>query len=392
MKRRKAEVKVKTGLDVLVEEDFRRIRGRTIGIVANQASTTRELTHIVEEARRKGRCNVEIVFSPEHGFAGAIACGEKITGEYYDLDYNIRVFSLYGDTYKPPIELLEKLDALVFDLQDVGVRWYTYTSTLYYCIEACSEAGIPIYVLDRPNPITGEIIEGPILNYKYKSFVGIAEVPVRYGLTIGELALLINDKYNLKADLQVVTMKNWKRDYWFSDTGLIWIPPSPNMPTPETATVYPGTTLLEGTNISEGRGTTKPFELVGAPWIKARKLAEKLNASGISGVIFRPAYFKPSTSKYAGELCGGVQVHVTDKEEFRAFEAGVHIICAVKDLYPDKLRWIKRAGVYFIDQLAGTNKLREMVDSGADPWEIIDELERDLDNFVIEREKYLVYF
>jgi len=390
--RRKAEVKVKTGLDILVEEDFRRIRGYTIGVVANQASTTRNLTHLVEEAKKKRRCNLEIVFSPEHGFLGERPCGEKIAGEYYDLDYNVRVFSLYGESFKPPIELLEKLDALIFDLQDVGVRWYTYTSTLYYCIEACGEAKTPIYVLDRPNPITGEVIEGPILNPKYKSFVGIAEVPVRYGLTIGELALLLNDKYNLKADLQVVTMKNWKRDYWFKDTGLPWILPSPNMPTPETALVYPGTALLEGTNISEGRGTTKPFELIGAPWIKASKLAKELNARGLAGVMFRPAYFRPSTSKYAGELCGGVQVHVVDREEFRAFEVGVHIICAIRNLYEDKLRWIRRGPIYFIDQLAGTNKLREMVDSGVDAWEIVDKLERELDKYVIEREKYLLYF
>lgn len=391
----KKKRKVETGLDKLVKEDFRIIRGQKIGIVANQTSVTCNLTHIIDEAKKRGRCQVEIVFSPEHGFTGEKPEAHKIKGKYYNDEYDIEIFSLYGETYQPPKEILEELDALIFDLQDIGVRWYTYISTLYYCIKACSEAQKPIYILDRPNPLNGEIIEGPILKPEFKSFVGIAEIPVRYGMTIGELALLLNDKYALNAKLQVISMENWKRDYWFEDTNLIWIPTSPNIPTPETAIIYVGTALIEGTNISEGRGTSNPFKVIGAPWIKARKLAEELNRQSLSGVKFRPTYFIPYTSKHKNQVCGGIQVHITDKEDLRPFEIGIHILSTIKKMYPDKFEWIKHVRneeeKYFIDLLAGTDKLRKMIDENEDPWQILYELEKDLDRYVIEREKYLIY-
>lgn len=391
----KGKTKVKTGLDILVREDFRRIRGLKIGIVANQTSVTSELTHIIDEAKRRGRCQVKIVFSPEHGFTGEKPDAHKIKGIHHNEEYDVDIFSLYGETYEPPREIIEELDALIFDLQDVGVRWYTYISTLYYCIKACSKTGKSIYVLDRPNPLNGEIIEGPILKPEFKSFVGIAEIPVRYGMTIGELALLLNEKYSLKAPLNIISMENWKRDYWFEDTNLIWIPTSPNMPTPETVIIYVGTALIEGTNISEGRGTPNPFKVIGAPWIKAKKLAEELNREGLSGVKFRPTYFIPYTSKHKNQVCGGIQIHIADKEELRPFEVGIHILSTIKKMYPNKFEWLKRVRngeeKYFIDHLAGTDKLRKMIDGEEDPWQILDELERDLDRYVIEREKYLIY-
>lgn len=392
MKRR---VRVKTGLDMLVEEDFRRIRGLKVGIVANQTSVTSELTHIIDEARRMGRCKVEIVFSPEHGFTGEKPNAHRVEGIQYNEEYNVNVFSLYGETLQPPREILERLDALIFDLQDVGVRWYTYISTLYYCLMACGKAEKPIYILDRPNPLNGEVIEGPILKPEFKSFIGIAEIPVRHGLTIGELALLMNEKNGLKADIQVVSMEEWKREYWFEDTGLAWIPTSPNIPTPETAITYAGIALMEGTNISEGRGTPNPFKIIGAPWINARKLAEELNRENLDGVKFTPTYFIPCSSKHKGETCRGVQIHVMERDNFKPFEVGVHILSKIGKLYKENLKWIKvkRNGEekYLMDLLSGTDKLRRMIDEEADPWEIMDELERDLDKYAIEREKYLIY-
>lgn len=387
----KEKPRVKTGLDILVKEDFRRIRGLKIGVVANQTSVTSQLTHIIDEARRRGRCRVEMVFSPEHGFTGEKPDAQKIKGIHHNKEYHVDVFSLYGETYKPPKEILERLDALIFDLQDVGVRWYTYTSTLYHCLKACGEAEKPIYILDRPNPINGEVVEGPILKPEFKSFVGTAEIPVRYGMTIGELALLLNEKYGLKAQLQVVSMENWRRDHWFEDTNLVWIPTSPNMPTPQTSIIYVGTALMEGTNISEGRGTANPFKVIGAPWIKAKKLAETMNRTGLSGVKFRPTHFIPCTSKYKNQPCSGVQIHITDKDDLRSFEVGIHILSTIRSMYPEKFEWLRRGEKYFIDLLAGTHKLRKMMDEGEDPWQILDELERDLDRYVIERERYLIY-
>ncbi len=383
-------MKVKTGLDVLVERKFRKLSGMKIGVVANQASVTSELRHLIEELK-KSRCQIEIVFTPEHGFTGAEEAGKKIYGEKVIEDYQVKAYSLYGESPEPPMKYLEEVDAIVFDLQDVGVRWYTYTSTLYYCIKACGKAGKPIYVLDRPNPIGGEVIEGPVLKSEFKSFIGVIEIPIRYGLTIGELANLMNEEHGLGAEVRVISMEGWKREYLFEDTGLQWVPPSPGMPTPKTALIYPGTALLEGTSISEGRGTALPFQLIGAPWINGRILAKHLNRQGLMGVLFRPAYFKPFKSKYAGELCRGVQIHVTNESDFRAFEVGVHILSAIKKLYPDKFEWLMINGKYYIDLLAGTDKLRQMIDEDEDPWNIVFELEKELEEFALKRERYLIY-
>ena len=331
--------RVKTGLDKLAEDNFQKIRGRKIGIVANQTSTTTQLTHIIDEARRRGRCEIKIVFSPEHGFTTSVKDGEKIIGEEYNPEYKVNIYSLYGETYRPPKEKLEEIEILLFDLQDVGTRWYTYISTLYYCIEACGRNHIPLIILDRPNPISGEILEGPILKREYRSFVGIAEIPIRYALTIGELANYFNKEYNLNAEIQLIPMENWSRDQWFRDTGLIWIPSSPNIPTPETAMIYPGTCLIEGTNVSEGRGTTNPFQIIGAPWIKPKKIAEELNKAGLPGVRFRPTIFTPRYQKYARETCGGIQIHITEREEARPFLIGVQILSTIRRLYPERLTW-----------------------------------------------------
>lgn len=380
--------RVKIGLEVLIEEEFSDLRGRSIGIVANQSSMTPQFTHIIDEARITGRCNVKRVFTPEHGFTATEV--KALGGSYYDDEYKVEMHSLYGVNYKPNRELMEDLDALIFDLQDVGVRWYTYISTLYYCLEACGENGLKIVVLDRPNPVTGEILEGPILEGEYRSFIGIAEIPVRYGLTIGELALYLNEKYNLKADLRVVSMEGWSRNLWFDQTGLPWILPSPNM-TLEATCVYVGSCLIEATNISEGRGTVKPFQIIGAPWIKPKNLSEELNKAGLEGVKFRPLIFKPNIGKYRGKLCGGVEIHVVDRGIFRPFLTGIQLISTVKRLYPEKFKWRKVKGRYLIDLLTGTNRVRRAIDEGEDSWAIVDEVEEELLKYAYEKEKYHLY-
>lgn len=377
--------RVKVGLEVYAEEEFKDVRNGSIAIVANQSSMTPQFTHIIDEARVKGKCKVKRVLTPEHGFKLVDACEER------DEEYDVELKSIYGESLKPNKADLEDVDALIFDLQDVGVRWYTYISTLYHCIEACGEYSKPIIVLDRPNPLTGEIVEGAILKTQYKSPIGIAEIPVRYGLTIGELATYLNEKYNLKAEVKVVAMEGWNRSLWFDQTGLPWMYTSPNMPTHETTQVYVGTCLIEGTNISEGRGTAKPFHIIGAPWIKGKKLAEELNRVGLTGVGFRPVAFKPWRGKYAGKICSGVEIHITDRESFRPFLTGIQVISTVKRLYPDKFRWRKVKGGYWIDMLVGDDRVRRGIDEGGDPWSIVDELEGELIKYAYEKENYHIY-
>ncbi|MCX8169428.1 MAG: DUF1343 domain-containing protein [Candidatus Methanomethylicia archaeon] len=379
--------RVKIGLEVLIEEEYEDLKGKNIGIVANQSSITPEFTHVIDEVKKSGKCNVKRVFSPEHGFKIV----DEILEYYHDDEYNVDIYSLHGLNYKPRKSHLEDLDVLIFDLQDVGARWYTYVSTLYYCLEACGEASVNIIVLDRPNPITGEIVEGPILESNYRSFVGIAEIPVRYGLTIGELAIYLNEKYNLKADLKVIAMNGWERSMWFNQTGLPWIQPSPNIPSSETTQIYIGTCLIEGTNLSEGRGTVKPFHFIGAPWIKSKILAEELNKTGLIGVGFRPLNFKPTSGKYKGRICGGIEIHITDVNTFRPFLTGLQIIHTIKKLYLDKFRWRKIKGKYWFDMLVGNNWIRKTIDEGGDPWSIVDEIEDKLVKYVYEKENYHIY-
>lgn len=355
---------VKTGLDRLRGGGFAGIQEEDVGLVANHTACTRDLEFILDAFRREGGKRVRVIFSPEHGLMGDVADAVKVDS-YFDDELNVHVFSLYGKTYEPPISLVREVEALVYDIQDVGARWYTYISTLYYSIRAASRAGVAMYVLDRPNPVTGIRIEGPILEPEYKSFVGIHEIPVRYGLTPGELALLFNEEENLGADIKVIRMENWRREMWFDSTGLPWIPPSPNIPTLNSAIVYLGTCLVEGVNMSEGRGTPKPFEYVGAPWIRPTVLARKLRELSLEGAGFRPVYFRPCTSKYSGERCGGVHVHVLDRDLFRPLRVALSIIKAVRELYPGKFEWRTIDGRCWFDQLIGNRYVREMIEDGS---------------------------
>jgi uncharacterized protein YbbC (DUF1343 family) len=334
--------------------------GKRIGIIANHTSYDSEGKYIVEVFRAMADVRVVALFSPEHGLRGLDEAGEQVV-DGKDPVTGLPVHSLYGKTNKPTAQMLADIDVLVFDVQDVGARFYTYLYTMSLSMEAAAEAGKRFVVLDRPNPIGGVQVEGPILDPKLASFVGLYPIPVRYGLTVGELAKMINGEgwlaKGVKADLAVVPLIGWRRGMWYDQTGLRFIKPSPNMPDLETATIYPGLCLLEGTNISEGRGTPKPFRQFGAPWMDPNALAARLNALSLPGLRFRPTSFTPTSSKFQGQKCLGVEITLTDRTRLEPFWAGVQIINELHRLYPDKFEW---RSAHF-DRLCGTPTIREAI-------------------------------
>jgi len=340
--------RIKSGIEVFMEKHLDMVKGKRVGLITNPTGISSHLESSVDLFYKNQNINLVALYGPEHGVRGNAQAGEYVPfymDTRYGLpEYSIPVFSLYGQSIKPDKGMLkdideymrsfdtkdvgkvpehsmiESIDVLVFDIQDVGTRIYTYAATMAYCMEACAENDIDFIVLDRPNPINGVNMEGPLLEFpEYSSFVGLYPVPVRHGMTVGELASFFNDKFlKKKANLTVIPMEGWEREMWYDETNLPWVIPSPNMPTLATATVYPGQVFLEGTNISEGRGTTKPFELFGAPWIDGYRLTEELSRLNLPGVIFREAWFTPTFSKYKEELCGGAQIHVVDRTAYRS--------------------------------------------------------------------------
>ena len=394
--------RIKTGLDILIEEDFKRIEGSRIGLVANQTSVTSSMKSSFELLRNSQKVQLVAIFSPEHGFFGVeqdmatVKNGKLRKGKRSP---SIPVISLYGkgeDSLTPLAKHLENIDLLIFDIQDIGARYYTFVHTMSYCMEACARHGKKMIVLDRPNPINGVSLEGPLLKKKFASFVGRFPIPVRHGMTCGELALLFSDECGILRSLNVVKMRGWKRKMWFDETGLPWIPPSPNMPALSTATVYPGTCLLEGSNLSEGRGTTKPFEYIGAPWIEPEHFAEALNNEKLPGVIFRPVFFSPSFHKWKDELCGGVHIFVTSRNVFKPFLTGVAIISAALRLSPEKFTW-RKAQYEFVkdrfafDLLAGSDRLRKQIESGISLKKIGASWKDEHEEFKKVRRQYLLY-
>jgi uncharacterized protein YbbC (DUF1343 family) len=334
-------VAVQLPLDNLHELWPKQFRGARIGALLHPASVSSKLEHA---SRILGRFTGKLFrlsafFGPQHGFLGQTQDNMAEWKTYEHPRLHIPIYSLYGEHREPTAEMLQNIDAVVIDLQDIGARYYTFIWTLYLCMRACEKHSVPIVVLDRPNPINGLTIEGPILDSDYRSFVGMHPIRVRHGRTIGELALQFRNEAFLNCRLSILPMRNWKRAMWFDETGLPWVMPSPNMPTLETATVYPGMCLLEGTNISEGRGTTRPFEIFGAPFIEAEQLCRELNNSKLPGVFFREAYFQPAFHKFAGQLCGGAQLHVVDRNSFRPFATGVEIIKRIRKLCGDQFQW-----------------------------------------------------
>jgi uncharacterized protein YbbC (DUF1343 family) len=364
--------KVRTGLDVLVAQGFAPLRGLKVGVVAHPASVDARLLHVVELLAGAPGVTLATVFGPEHGFLGqaqdliGVSAGESKRG-------NVAVHSLYGDSAQslhPTAAQLAGLDALVIDLQDVGSRYYTFQATMRFCLQAALPRGMLVMVLDRPNPLGGELVEGPALTKGYESFVGVHDVAIRHGLTIGELAMLYRSELNLDGgELRVVMCEGLRRGDWFDATGLPWVLPSPNMPTLDTAIVYPGQCLIEGTNLSEGRGTTRPFELCGAPWLDATKLAHRMNDEGLPGVKFRPAWFRPTFQKHAGKDCGGVQMHVTDRAAFQSVRASLALLAAMREMSGEKFAW--RTEIYefvkdpiAIDLLFGSARERKHLEGG----------------------------
>jgi uncharacterized protein YbbC (DUF1343 family) len=389
--------RVRTGLDQIATKWPKVLKDARVGLVVHPASVSRMLRHAVSICREALKFRVKALFGPQHGIRGETQDNMIEWEGFRDEATGIPVFSLYGKSRRPTPEMLRGLDALVIDLQDVGARYYTFIWTMALIMQACREEGKAVIVLDRPNPIGGKLTEGPpVLAPGYSSFVGLHPLPVRHGMTIGEIALYLQTAYQ-GVQLHIIGMKGWARGMWFDDTGLPWVLPSPNMPTVETASVYPGMCLLEGTNLSEGRGTTRPFEIFGAPFIEPDRLVGRLSGFGLGGVVFRPLYFLPTFQKHAGTLCGGVQIHVTDRRRFRPFKTGVGILKAVFELYPKDFSWKNPPYEYEerlmpIDILAGTDRLRKDIEAGTDLNEMEHWWDEELRAFEREiRNKNLLY-
>ncbi|MFD9625555.1 exo-beta-N-acetylmuramidase NamZ family protein [Peribacillus muralis] len=383
----KKKHKVSPGIEVLLKDDKNVLSGKKVGLITNPTGIDSELTSIVDLLHDDPDIQLTALFGPEHGVRGDAQAGASV--EFYiDEKTGLPVYSLYGKTKKPTPEMLKDVEVLVFDIQDVGTRFYTYIYTMAYAMEAAKENDIPFIVLDRPNPQGGVSVEGPILEPEFSSFVGMYPIPLKHGMTVGELATLFNKQFKIGADLKVIKMKGWNRDMDYDDTGLPFVLPSPNIPTVSTTFVYPATGLIEGTNVSEGRGTTKPFELIGAPYINSDELAGKLNALRLPGVKFRAASFTPTFSKHAGKLSHGVEIYVSDRKKFKAVPTGLHIIKTIHDLYPDDFEFLQANN---FSLLIGNGWVRGKIEDGASVNEIMKEYEDDLDAFKKVRKKYLLY-
>ncbi|MEW6571696.1 MAG: DUF1343 domain-containing protein [Nitrospirota bacterium] len=326
---------IQTGLERIAKYWPERLKGSRVGLLIHPASVNGRLQHAIDLFVKSRKFELRSLFGPQHGIRGETQDNMVEWEGFEDPKTGLPVFSLYGRTRKPNAAMLEDIDVMAIDLQDIGARYYTFIWTMELCMEACEESKKSLVILDRPNPIGGHIIEGPVLDAAYASFVGQRPMPVRHGMTIGETANYLRDAFYPHLDLCVIRMKGWRRTMWFDETGLPWVMPSPNMPAPDTAAVYPGMCLLEGTNISEGRGTTRPFEIFGAPFIDPYILVNRLEELKLPGVIFRPMFFQPAFQKYAGKLCGGAQIHITNRERFKPFKTGVAIIKVIYDLYSE---------------------------------------------------------
>jgi uncharacterized protein YbbC (DUF1343 family) len=386
---------VLTGLDLLLRERLSILRGGRVGLLAHQASVDRRLDHAAALLAGARGVRLARLFAPEHGIWGGLQDHARVANER-DPATGLPVISLYGATREPAPAMLAGLDTLVVDLQDVGARYYTFQWTLALVMRACARAGTHVVVLDRPNPLGGEIVEGNVPDPAFASFVGLYPLPARPGLTLGEVARWLAREHGLRPRLTVVPMRGWRRAMLWEDTGVPWVPPSPNMPTPDTARVYPGGCLVEGTNLSEGRGTTRPFEWVGAPYLDAHALAGALARERLPGVAFRPARFTPTFHKWAGRVCGGVQIHVTDRATFKPFLTGLAVIAAARRLAPRRFAW-KRPPYEFerrrlpIDILLGTDGIRRALERGRPLREIERGWAADLARWRRRRERVLTY-
>lgn len=377
-----ATARVLNGIDVLRRDNFAPLAGKKVGLITNQTGLAVDGASTIDLLHNSKTCEVVALFSPEHGIRG-IAEGEIASS--VDNATGLRIYSLYGDSRRPTPEMLSGIDALVFDIQDVGARFYTYATTMAYCMEEAAKKKIPFYVLDRPNPIGGLIVGGPMLDADKVSFTGYMPLPVRHGMTIGELARYFNEENHIGVDLQVISMEGWQRNYLFSDTGQLWVDPSPNIRSLTAELLYPGVCLLEGSNVSVGRGTDKPFELVGAPWIEPRRLAAALDALRIAGVRFVPVFFTPKADTHRGVKCGGIALIAGDFDSLDSTLLGLSLISVLHRLYP---------GEFEIDKtlrLLGNYRALEELRAGKAPTEVLRSGNLQLREFLKMRDRVLIY-
>lgn len=388
-------MRVRHGVDCLLGGDGDHLKSKSLGLVLHPASVTSDLTLSLDALVRSG-FPIRTLFGPQHGARGEKQDNMIESGPYTDPRTGLPVYSLYGQFRKPTSSMLEGLDAVLFDLQDVGVRVYTFVWTMALAMEACAEAGVRFVVLDRPNPIGGVHREGPLLRSGFESFVGLHPIPLRHGLTCGELARWLNEEREIGCDLEVIRCEGWRRWMSWGDTGLPWVMPSPNLPTPDSCDVYPGMVLLEGTNLSEGRGTTRPFELFGAPYLNPEELVERVGSTMGPGVALRPCHFEPTFQKHANVMCGGGQLHVSARDSFQPVRAAVAILRASQDLAPDDFSWRPPPYEYEevldpIDILWGHDGLRTGIEAGASVDEILDGVDAEVAAFGEDVRPFLLY-
>ena len=391
------EVKVTVGADILVSDSLHLIQNKRLGLVTNHSAILSNGAHLVDTLVALSNVKVTALFGPEHGVRGNAPDGHSIK-DGIDSKTGLPIYSLYGKTRKPSKEMLENIDVLIFDIQDIGARFYTYISTLHYTMIAAAENNIPIIVLDRPNPINGIIVDGPIRTEEFKSFVAIAPIPIQHGMTIGELATMFNEENwldnGLKADLTIVKMNNWDRQYLFDECNLSWIAPSPNMPNLETALIYPGMCLIEGINASEGRGTYSPFLTFGAPYVNATDLLKELELFTIPGIELDTISYTPKSipnmstyPKYKNIKCNGITIKIIEREKLKALRFGIEVLYSLHKLYPNEFEFRKS----WLDKLFGNKKLTKMLKSNSTPNEIFETWTDELDKFKILRKEYLLY-
>lgn len=384
------------GIERLIDQRMGLAHGARVGLVCNQASVDHSLNHVADLLSSEKGIRLTALFGPQHGIRGEVQDNMIETEHTIDKATGVPVFSLYSETREPTEDMLRDVDVLIFDLQDVGCRIYTFIYTLANCMRVAGKMGKKVIVCDRPNPISGEHVEGNILETDYASFVGQFPIATRHGMTVGELARMFAHQYGITCDLDVISMLGWERGFWLDETDAPWVMPSPNMPTLDTATVFPGTVHLEGTQISEGRGTTRPFELVGAPYVDGEELARYLRELDLPGVYFRPCGFRPTFQKHAEKICGGIQIHVTDRRSFRPVITGIAIVKAIYELYGEDFRWKDPPYEYVFDKnpfdiVAGSAALREQIEDKASIEQIQQSWIGPLDEFQRMRTDYLIY-
>jgi uncharacterized protein YbbC (DUF1343 family) len=384
------------GIARLLGPDRGLVAGTTVGLVCNPASIDAEFRHSADLLFEDPEIRLGAIFGPQHGFRSDLQDNMIESPHAEDARRRVPIYSLYSETREPTAGMLQGIDALVIDLQDVGTRVYTYIYTMANCMRAAARHGVKVVVCDRPNPIGGDEVEGPTLREPWTSFVGQFPIPLRHGMTIAELARLFNEAFGLGAALEVVPLEGWRRSMYHDETGLPWVITSPNIPTLDTAIVYPGAVLFEGTTLSEGRGTTRPFELIGAPWIDGDRLAAALNRRGLPGVHFRPVFFEPTFQKHARQTCGGCQLHVTDRRAFEPVRTAVELIAEFRRQDPTRFAWREPPYEYEhdkqpIDILYGSDRLRATIDSGLDLTPLFAVWESDEEAFRARRREYLLF-